>query len=152
MCRAFSPEVTVFAPSPLFPAGLTARSCCSFNFLAMMGAAFSPDGTRVVTSSDDHAAGVWGTSTGMLINVLHGHAGEMNSAVFSPDGARIITTSDDRTVRLWDSAAGTEVSVLRGHLSTTLSAVFYALPATARYGYGRRRAAERSRGLLFTRP
>ena len=37
MCRAFSPEVTVFAPSPLFPAGITACSCCSFNFLAIRG-------------------------------------------------------------------------------------------------------------------
>ena len=64
--------------------------------------------------------GKWAT----LINVLYGHAGEVNSAVFSPDGARIITTSDDRTVRLWDSAAGTEISVLRGHQSTTLSAIF----------------------------
>ena len=35
MCRALSPEVTVFAPSPLFPVGITARSCCSFNFLAI---------------------------------------------------------------------------------------------------------------------
>jgi hypothetical protein len=32
MCWALSPEVTVFAPSPWFPARITARSCCSFNF------------------------------------------------------------------------------------------------------------------------
>jgi len=57
----------------------------------------------------------------MLIKVLYGHAGEVNSAAFSPDGARIITTSDDRTVRLWDSAAGTEVSVLRGHYTSEAS-------------------------------
>jgi hypothetical protein len=37
MCGALSPEVTVFAPSPWFPAGITARSCCSFNFLAIRG-------------------------------------------------------------------------------------------------------------------
>ena len=36
MCREFSSEGHgLCPPSPLFPAGITARSCCSFNFLAI---------------------------------------------------------------------------------------------------------------------
>jgi hypothetical protein len=41
MRGAHSPEVTVLAPGPWFPAGITARSCGSFNFLAI------PDGIEM---------------------------------------------------------------------------------------------------------
>ena len=38
-----------------------------------MSAAFSPDGTRIVTASDDKTARIWDAATGKEIAVLRGH-------------------------------------------------------------------------------
>ena len=43
-------------------------------------AAYSPDGTRIVTSSDDKTAGIFDAASGMLLRVLAGHEGYVNSA------------------------------------------------------------------------
>ena len=71
-----------------------------------MSAAFSPDGTRVVTASDDKTARLWDAATGAPIAVLSGHEDAVWSAAFSPDGTRVVTASKDKTARLWDAATG----------------------------------------------
>jgi WD40 repeat protein len=65
-------------------------------------AAFSPDGTRIVTASVDKTARIWDGSIGQEIAVLRGHKSLVLSAVFSPDGRRIVTGSKDNTARIWD--------------------------------------------------
>jgi WD40 repeat protein len=61
---------------------------------------FSPDGTRILTASDDGTARVWHPDGGLL-TTLEGHNDGVRSAVFSPDGTRILTASNDNTARLW---------------------------------------------------
>ena len=68
---------------------------------AVTSAQFSPDGTRLVTASDDKTARLWETESGKLLATLQGHEGAVYSAQFSPDGKRIVTGSDDKTARLW---------------------------------------------------
>jgi WD40 repeat protein len=87
-------------------------------------AAWSPDGSRMVTASDDGTARLWDAASGKVIAVLQGHAGTVWSAAFSPDGTRIVTASSDRTARLWDAATGMPVAVLEGHEETVSSASF----------------------------
>ena len=65
-------------------------------------AAFSPDGQRFVTASEDNSARIWDAATGQLIAVLEGHTSGVRSAAFSPDGRRIVTASLDGTARIWD--------------------------------------------------
>ena len=69
----------------------------------MSSAAFSPDGTSIVTASRDKTARLWDGATAKEIAVLRGHNNFVTSAAFSPDGSRIVTASDDKTVRLWDT-------------------------------------------------
>jgi WD40 repeat protein len=66
-------------------------------------AAYSPDGARIVTASEDRTARIWDAATGKEITVLRGHERErsVTSAAFSPDGARIVTASMDGTARIW---------------------------------------------------
>jgi WD40 repeat protein len=66
-------------------------------------AAFSPDGSRIVTASDDNTARIWDAATAKEIAVLRGHGNAVWSAKFSPDGSRIVTASGDKTARIWDA-------------------------------------------------
>jgi hypothetical protein len=87
-------------------------------------AAFSPDGSRIVTASWDNTARIWDSASAKEIAVLRGHGGVVNSAAFSPDGSRIVTASDDNTARIWDAASAKEIAVLRGHEGIVRSAAF----------------------------
>ena len=60
---------------------------------AVMSASFSPDGSRIVTGSDDRTAKVWDARTGAELLTLKGHTDAVSSASFSPDGSRIVTGS-----------------------------------------------------------
>jgi WD40 repeat protein/MinD-like ATPase involved in chromosome partitioning or flagellar assembly len=85
-------------------------------------AAFSPNGSRIVTASGDTAR-IWDAATAQEIAVLRGHDERVNSAAFSPDGSRVVTTSGD-TARIWDAATAQEIAVLRGHNQLVNSAAF----------------------------
>ena len=80
-------------------------------------AAFSPDGSRIVTASDDKTARVWTAASGTLLAELKGHTDVVASAAFSPDGSRIVTASEDKTARVWRADTGTLLAELKGHAS-----------------------------------
>jgi WD40 repeat protein len=78
--------------------------------------AFSPDGARILTSSDD--ARLWDAATGKSIAVLSG-----DHALYSPDGSRVVTMSGD-TPGLWDAATGKPIADLLGHEDNVISTAF----------------------------
>ncbi|ETO20342.1 G-protein beta WD-40 repeats containing protein [Reticulomyxa filosa] len=67
---------------------------------------FSPDGTKLVSSSDDSTVRIWDVASGTNIQVLKGHSNSVNCARFSPDGKIIVSCSSDETIRLWDVDSG----------------------------------------------
>jgi WD40 repeat protein len=87
-------------------------------------AAYSPDGTHLVTASYDKTARIWDARTGAQLAVLSGHVGEVESAAYSPDGTRIVTASNDKTARIWDARTGAQLAVLSGHDDVVESAAF----------------------------
>jgi dipeptidyl aminopeptidase/acylaminoacyl peptidase len=89
---------------------------------SVSSAAFSRDGSRIVTASSDNTARISDAATAKEISVLrHGHS--VSSAGFSPDGSRIVTASSDNTARIWDAATAKEISILR-HGHSVSSAAF----------------------------
>jgi hypothetical protein len=64
--------------------------------------AFSPDGTRLATASNDRTARLWDTRTGLPLVQWSGYTDIVLWLAFSPDGAWLATVSIDK-VRLWDA-------------------------------------------------
>ena len=71
---------------------------------SILSVAFSTDGSRIVSGSEDNTVRVWDASTGAELKVLiHGHSNYgVNSVAFSTDDARIVSGSSDCFVRVWD--------------------------------------------------
>ncbi|GHO77046.1 hypothetical protein KSD_48170 [Ktedonobacter sp. SOSP1-85] len=81
------------------------------------GCAISPDGTWIVSASDDGTLKVWDAVTGAERYTLYGHTGPVNECAISPDGTWIVSASDDETLKVWDAVTGAERYTLHGHTS-----------------------------------
>ncbi len=73
---------------------------------AMTSASYSPDGTRILTTSTDHTARVWDSRTGLQLAPSLDHDDEVVSGVFSRDGKRIATGTDGGEIAIWDANTG----------------------------------------------
>jgi small GTP-binding protein len=77
--------------------------------------AFSPDGKRALSGTDDRTLRLWDVETGSCLRLLQRHTGTIWSIAWSPDQRRALTSADDNTLRLWDVEAGHCLRVLEGH-------------------------------------
>ncbi|WP_104987827.1 AAA-like domain-containing protein [Sorangium cellulosum] len=78
-------------------------------------AAFSADGTEVITASADHTARIFRADGKGVPRVLDGHEGTVTRAAFSRDGKSVVTASEDGTTRVWRLDAPGEPLLLHGH-------------------------------------
>jgi WD40 repeat protein len=111
-----------FAPTALAARALTAALVASRVRVVLdghndwvLGVAWSPDGRRLATASNDCTARIWDARNGSECAVLHGHEDWVRGLTWSPDGRRLGTASMDRTARIWDADTGRELAMLCGH-------------------------------------
>jgi WD40 repeat protein len=83
---------------------------------AVYDVAFSPDGTRIASASDDRTVKVWDARTGQELRTFRGHGDLVSRVVFSPDGTRLASMSArlPPEVKVWDPDTGRELLTLQG--------------------------------------
>ena len=92
----------------------------------VISVAFSPDGTRIVSGSEDRTIRVWDAHSGDVVaGPFEGHTSSVRSVAFSPDGTRIVSSSSDCTIRVWDARSGDVVAgPFEGHTDYVTSVAF----------------------------
>src|SRR5438270_13791891 len=70
--------------------------------------AFSSDGGRLASASQDGTVKLWDVASGREAYTLTGHQGTVTAVAFAPDGATAISAGRDRVLKIWDAARGTE--------------------------------------------
>lgn len=71
--------------------------------------AFSPDGQRIVTRSEDQTAKVWDAAKGQEVLTLKGHTAPVTSVAFSPDGNRVFSWDAQNNMLAWSTTTGRPV-------------------------------------------
>ena len=107
-----SPSSQTSTSTPLKTALYTYRG----HSAGVIGVAWSPDGTRIASASNDGTVQVWDAANGGHIYTNRGHTGRVNALAWSPDGKRLASTSNDGTVQVWDAANDGHVYTYRGHI------------------------------------
>jgi TIR domain/WD domain, G-beta repeat len=79
---------------------------------AVVSVAFSLDGRRLATASEDETARIWDAHSGQQLHALH-HVNRVLGVAFSPDGRWLATGSHDKTARIWDAHSGQQLHALR---------------------------------------
>ena len=74
-------------------------------------AAFSPDGTQVVTAGGDETARVFEVSSGRPIAAIE-HDAAVQAVAFSPDGLLVASADADGTVRVSDPKTGQSIATI----------------------------------------
>ncbi|OSD05131.1 hypothetical protein PYCCODRAFT_1288912 [Trametes coccinea BRFM310] len=77
--------------------------------------AYSPNGERIVSCSEDWTIMLWDARTGAQLHVLEGHAARVCCVVFSPSGKELLSASDDLTVKVWDASTGACLETWKRH-------------------------------------
>ena len=86
--------------------------------------AFSPDGTLLVSASDDNSVRLWNPANGSSVAVLEGHTAPVEALAFSPDGTRLVSADSSGAIIAWDVAARAQLQVLQAAGTTTFALAF----------------------------
>ena len=78
-------------------------------------AAWSPDGTKIATASQDRTAKIWESATGKELKTLKDHSDAVSRVCFAPDGKTVYTASLDHNVRRFDATTGETQKTFTGH-------------------------------------
>lgn len=82
---------------------------------AVLDVAYSPDGQKLASASDDNTVIVWDLVTLRPVGDLpfYGHSAGVTSVDFSPDGQMLASGSRDSTINLWNVATGQIIRTLQ---------------------------------------
>jgi WD40 repeat protein len=105
------------------------RSLGGSSLFIMSRVAFSPDGSRLATSTKQTVE-VWDVKTGELVQTLRGHEKDVSSVRFSPDNRYLVSTGEQQAsgdteplgeLVIWDEQTGEQVKTLPGYTYAVFS-------------------------------
>jgi WD40 repeat protein/uncharacterized caspase-like protein len=82
----------------------------------VQAAAFTRDGTLLLTGSSDGTLKLWDIGATRLVRTFAGHKRDVTVVALSADGSRALSGSEDKTVRLWEVATGRLIRTIYAHL------------------------------------
>ena len=80
--------------------------------------AWSPDGQRIASASDDNTVQLWDAVSANCVFTYSNHADSVNAVAWSPNGQCIASGGYDTTVQVWDATTGSHIFTYRGHTGT----------------------------------
>lgn len=89
---------------------------------AVLSVAFAPDGTKIVSGSQDETLKLWDAQTGKLLRTIHvypkktARGGLLGSVVFSPDSRTIAAGSRYTPIQQWEVATGAWRRLFQGYV------------------------------------
>ncbi|OQX01407.1 MAG: hypothetical protein BWK73_46200 [Thiothrix lacustris] len=86
--------------------------------------AFSRDGNRLASGSEDKTIKLWNKNTGECLTTFNQHNKEVMSVAFSPDGSLLASGSLDKTVKLWRVTSGECLKTFDDHQDFISSVTF----------------------------
>ena len=86
------------------------------------GLAFSADGSRLVSGSEDKSIRVWnlGDAQKPQQHLIEGLAASASAVAFTPDGSQLLVATADHMIKLWNLADGMAVRDFAGHTGAIL--------------------------------
>ncbi len=84
---------------------------------------FSPDSTKVLTSSLDGSVILWDAESGEVLHLHTAHSESVNDIDFNHDGSMFVTAGGDGKAVVWNTDNGQMVSSFNGHRSNGLITV-----------------------------
>ncbi|MBD2340169.1 ribosome assembly protein 4 [Calothrix sp. FACHB-156] len=77
--------------------------------------AFSSDGKKLASGSEDKTIKLWDITTGKLLQTFSGHGDVIKTIALSSDGQKLASGSKDKTIKLWDVSTGKLLQTFSGH-------------------------------------
>lgn len=79
---------------------------------AILTAAFTADGSHVITGGPEGTVRIWRTADSVLERILYGHAGSVVGVALSPDQQTIYSSSTDQKIRIWRYSDGAPLATI----------------------------------------
>jgi len=106
-------------------AGGTSRDVANFTDIRMFVGhtgnisvlAWSPDGSKLATGSDDHTIWILNATTGEHLITLNGHRNWVSALAWSPNGKKLASGSCDNRILVWDVSNWSTLVTIDTHTS-----------------------------------
>ncbi|MFN8417882.1 MAG: hypothetical protein U0528_01335 [Anaerolineae bacterium] len=83
---------------------------------ALTSVDWSPDGRYVIGGGVGSALHLWSVGSGLEVQTLTIHNGDIRSVMYSQDGTQLLSAANDRTIRTWRLVLPSDPHDLKGNL------------------------------------